>query len=204
MWAARCRATIQAPLDRNGTRPRPSQRPSSTTLYMCSALMLLASTPARARAALFHGLQLVTASRIAVFFGEPFQNWDDRGNRLPSERGRACRANPGDVPFFSRGDQVVLRAPGKQRRAFSRHLKKGNPAGSRRTARRPDCAVEGAADKNNYPIFHPCIAKNRHAERRNHATCRSPLRDASPPWCTMRAAGMYATVDSRPARRLRS
>jgi len=32
--------------------------------------MLLASTPVSARAAHFHGLKIVTASRIAVLFGE--------------------------------------------------------------------------------------------------------------------------------------
>ena len=40
-----------------------------------------------------------------------------------------------------------------------------------------------------HAIFQPWVAKKRHAERRNHATWRGPLREASPPWCTMRTCG---------------
>jgi len=56
--------------------------------------MLLASPPASARAAHFHGLQIVAAPRIAVLFGESIQMRAMVEIGIHSKRGRDSHANP--------------------------------------------------------------------------------------------------------------
>src|SRR5258708_8409098 len=101
--------------------------------------MLLASTPPSARAARCHGLQIVNASRIAVFFGESIQVprwWKSASFRARSTLPR----NPGGVPFFSRGGHVVLRSPGKQCRGFVHPQDKPHPPRSTTTPPPPHYA----------------------------------------------------------------
>src|SRR5258708_33135274 len=102
--------------------------------------MLLASTPARARVAHFHGLQLVAASRIAVLLGESIKGalMVEIGF-LPSEVmdaaqiRAACRSSREAARLYCEHRDINVTT-------FPIVLRNGNPAGTRGTLRRPASA----------------------------------------------------------------